>query len=56
MNIDNLKSRFKRGQNSNGIVGSGLGLTIAQDVANAHEAKLTLSNHEKGGACVTLLF
>ena len=54
--LDNLKSRFKRGQNSNGIVGSGLGLTIAQDVANAHEAKLTLSNHEKGGACVTLLF
>ena len=54
--LDNLKSRFKRGQNSNGIVGSGLGLTIAQDVANAHETKLTLSNHEKGGACVTLLF
>ena len=54
--LDNLKSRFKRGQNSNGIVGSGLGLTIAQDVANAHEAKLTLTNHEKGGACVTLLF
>ena len=54
--LDNLKSRFKRGQNSNGIVGSGLGLTIAQDVANAHEAKLTLSKHEKGGACVTLLF
>jgi two-component system sensor histidine kinase TctE len=54
--LNNLKSRFKRGQNSNGIVGSGLGLTIAQDVAKAHEAKLTLSNHEKGGGCVTLLF
>ena len=54
--LNNLKTRFKRGQNSNGIVGSGLGLTIAQDVAKAHEAKLTLSNHEEGGACVTLLF
>ena len=41
---------------TNGIVGSGLGLTIAKDVANANGAKLQLSNHEKGGACVTLLF
>ena len=48
--------RFTRGQNSNGIVGSGLGLTIAKDVANAYGAKLQLSNHEKCGACVTLLF
>ena len=54
--LDNLTVRFARGQNSNGIVGSGLGLTIAKDVANAHGAKLKLSNHEKGGACVTLLF
>ena len=54
--LDNLTMRFTRGQNSNGIVGSGLGLTIAKDVANAHGAKLQLSNHEKGGACVTLLF
>lgn len=54
--LDNLTMRFARGQNSNGIVGSGLGLTIAKDVANAHCAKLQLSNHEKGGACVTLLF
>ena len=54
--LDNLTMRFTRGQNSNGIVGSGLGLTIAKDVANAHGAKLQLSNHEKGGACVTLSF
>lgn len=54
--LDNLTMRFTRGQNSNGIVGSGLGLTIAKDVANAHGAELQLSNHEKGGACVTLLF
>ena len=54
--LDNLTVRFARGQNSNGIVGSGLGLTIAKDVANAHGAKLKLSNHEKGGACVTLSF
>lgn len=54
--LDNLTVRFARGQNSTGIVGSGLGLTIAKDVANAHGAKLKLSNHEKGGACVTLSF
>ena len=54
--LDNLTVRFARGQNSNGIVGSGLGLTIAKDVANAHGAKLKLTNHEKGGACVTLSF
>jgi two-component system, OmpR family, sensor histidine kinase TctE len=52
-NMENLISRFSRGDNVKGIIGSGLGLTIAQDVAQAHGGKLTLSNSSGGGACVT---
>ena len=48
-----LVARFSRGDNVKGIIGSGLGLTIAQDVAQAHGGTLTLSNHSGGGACVT---
>lgn len=51
--IDGLVSRFSRGHNAKGIIGSGLGLTIAHDVAQAHGGTLTLSNLEEGGACVT---
>ena len=54
--IADLAKRFKRGTNVAGIVGSGLGLTIVQDVANAHGGSLTLENRPKGGACVTLSF
>ena len=54
--LDKLTLRFTRGKNSNGIVGSGLGLTIVQDVVNAHNGKLKLSNHEIGGACAILSF
>lgn len=50
--IDNLASRFTRGKNAKGIIGSGLGLTIARDVAVAHGGKLILSNNPEGGACV----
>jgi two-component system sensor histidine kinase TctE len=50
----NLTTRFARGKNADGIVGSGLGLTIAKDVANAHGGDLTLSNTKKGGACAIL--
>lgn len=35
---------------------SGLGLTIAHDVAAAHDGALTLENREGGGACVCLSF
>lgn len=53
--VDLLAGRFKRGQNAEGTIGSGLGLTIAQDVAVAHGGRLALSNRPEGGACVTLL-
>ncbi|MCX8954423.1 sensor histidine kinase [Ruegeria sp. NA] len=52
--IDTLTRRFERGKNASGTIGSGLGLTIAQDVATAHGGALDLSNRQGGGACVTL--
>ncbi|WP_107496829.1 sensor histidine kinase [Thalassobius sp. I31.1] len=54
--IETLSGRFVRGKNMGNKVGSGLGLTIAQEVAVAHGGKLTLSNRPEGGACVTLFF
>lgn len=52
--IDQLTARFRRGFNSEGTIGSGLGLTIAKDVVVAHGGTLQLANREGGGACVTL--
>ncbi len=52
--IDMLTRRFERGQNAAGTIGSGLGLTIAQDVATAHGGTLVLKNRPEGGACVIL--
>lgn len=54
--IKTLANRFARGQNAEGITGSGLGLTIAQDVIAAHGGTMELRNQTKGGACVTLSF
>ncbi|MGH1482962.1 MAG: sensor histidine kinase N-terminal domain-containing protein [Geminicoccales bacterium] len=54
--IDDLVARFARGKNAAAIIGSGLGLTIAKDVAEAHGGTITLSNRTEGGACVTLSF
>jgi two-component system sensor histidine kinase TctE len=51
--IAQLTGRFTRGDNAMGIIGSGLGLTIAKDVATAHDGTLHLTNLPKGGACVT---
>ena len=52
--IATLTTRFQRGANATDSVGSGLGLTIAQDVAAAHGGTLDLANQPQGGACVTL--
>lgn len=53
--IQGLAVRFSRGENAKDTIGSGLGLTIAQDVAVAHGGELTLNNLSEGGACVTFL-
>jgi two-component system sensor histidine kinase TctE len=51
-----LTERFRRGSNTAGIVGSGLGLTIARDVVTAHGGRLELQKAENGrGACVSLV-
>ncbi|MEM7490356.1 MAG: sensor histidine kinase [Pseudomonadota bacterium] len=51
-----LVERFRRGANAAGIVGSGLGLTIADDVLRAHGGRIELAPGPEGkGACVTLV-
>lgn len=52
---ERLTERFRRGGNVEGIVGSGLGLTIAADVLRAHGGRLVLRNREGRGACVSLV-
>ncbi|WP_323779351.1 sensor histidine kinase [Leisingera sp.] len=52
-----LTRRFVRGANARNTTGSGLGLTIAREVAEAHGGKLIIENSQTGtGACVTLCF
>ncbi len=51
--IQALTKRFRRGKNAKNSIGSGLGLTIAQDVALAHGGSVALTNGKSGGACVT---
>ncbi|MDZ4095851.1 MAG: sensor histidine kinase N-terminal domain-containing protein [Paracoccaceae bacterium] len=48
-----LNARFKRGSNVADIVGSGLGLTIVDEVATAHDGQFTLTERTGGGTCAT---
>ncbi|WP_341864013.1 sensor histidine kinase [Gymnodinialimonas sp. 57CJ19] len=50
-----LTERFRRGAKVEGIVGSGLGLTIADEALRAHGGRLELGLAEGGGACVFLI-
>ncbi|MFK8083073.1 MAG: ATP-binding protein [Granulosicoccus sp.] len=54
--MEKLTHRFARGSNASGTIGSGLGLTIARDVIDAHGGKLTISNRKQTGACVIFSF
>ncbi len=49
-----LTVRFKRGLNVSDIVGSGLGLTIVEHVAEVHRGCFTLISRSGGGTCATL--
>jgi len=53
---EQLLERFRRGRNAEGVVGSGLGLTIAEDALRAHGGRLELGKGPEGkGACVSLV-
>ena len=50
-----LTQRFARGSNVTDIVGSGLGLTIADEVVRAHGGRIVIAKNDGGnGACVSL--
>ncbi|MDW3181005.1 sensor histidine kinase N-terminal domain-containing protein [Roseobacter sp.] len=54
--IVRMPERFSRGSNVEDVVGSGLGLTIVRDVAEAHGGTLEIGpNPEGSGACVSLV-
>ncbi len=54
--VERLTERFQRGGNAEGIVGSGLGLTIARDVVSAHGGHLEFAGGPGGrGTCVSLV-
>ena len=53
--ISRVTGRFVRGSNTTDTIGSGLGLTIAHEVAEAHGGTLSITN-TKDGACVALYF
>lgn len=54
--LKQLTSRFARGANVDDIVGSGLGLTIADEVVRAHGGTIEISANSGGiGACVSLI-
>lgn len=54
--LSDLTTRFKRGSNVEQVVGSGLGLTIAEEVLDAHGGRIELTTPEDGaGACVSLI-
>lgn len=57
MDTDALTHRFIRGKNAAGTIGSGLGLTIAREVVEAHGGALIIETSSSGaGACVSLSF
>jgi len=51
---DDLTQRFKRGTNVTDVVGSGLGLTIVEEVATLHQGSFAISPKTGGGTCASL--
>ena len=49
-----LSRRFVRGGNAGDVVGSGLGLTIVEEVAAAHGGRFALTERDGGGTCAQL--
>jgi len=53
--LERVFDRFHRAPTARPLPGSGLGLSIAREVAVAHGGQLTASNHPGGGAVFTLV-
>lgn len=49
-----LARRFARGTNAGDVVGSGLGLTIVEEVAAVHGGRFEIGEREGGGTCARL--
>ncbi len=54
VSADDLTGRFRRGDNVDDVIGSGLGLTIVSEVAAAHGGSFELSSRPGGGTCARL--
>ena len=54
LNPSKLLKKFKRGENTENIVGSGLGLSIVTEAAHAIGAKFTIRKIKRGGICAVL--
>lgn len=52
--LPHLFTRFFRGHNAEGSEGSGLGLTIAQQIAHQHHGEIKVQSETGQGACFTL--
>jgi two-component system sensor histidine kinase CiaH len=48
--------RGDKARSSRGVSGHGIGLSLAQQIAEANEARLEAANHPEGGAVFTLYF
>lgn len=54
LNTSQIFQKFKRGSVSKDIIGSGLGLSIALEAANAIDAKITIKKQKGGTVCASL--
>lgn len=52
--LGNLFTRYYRGRNVSGIVGTGVGLYLAKTVVTLHGGDITVTSTEGAGACFTI--
>jgi two-component system sensor histidine kinase KdpD len=52
--MERLFRMFARGESESSTPGVGLGLAICRAIVEAHGGTIAASNHQEGGACVTL--
>jgi signal transduction histidine kinase len=52
--LENLFTRYYRGQNVSGMVGTGVGLYLAKTVVELHGGTINVNSEEGAGACFTV--